>query len=154
MFRRDKDRERTPQEMAQRALLSTIARLGACGYLIYLMTKLIRETDRKPVMMVVAIVFLVVATVVIILTLIEFVKGIKNGVYKESTYYTEEYLEKVRREQEEYRLAHPEEFVDETPEEGSEDNEDFDEQEEPDEPEYAEDPEEAEEPDRADVPEE
>ena len=120
MFRRNKDKERTPQELAQRALLSTIARLGACGYLIYLMTKLIRETDRKPLTMIIAVVFLAVATVVIILTLVEFVKGIKNGVYKESTYYTEEYLEKVRREQEEYRLAHPEEFLDEAPEDGAE----------------------------------
>jgi hypothetical protein len=119
MFRRDRNKERTPQELAQRAMLSTIARLGACGYLIYLMIKLIRETDRKPLTMVIAIVCLAAATVVIILTLVEFVKGIKNGVYKESTYYTEEYLEKVRREQEEYRLAHPEEFLDEATEDGA-----------------------------------
>ncbi len=137
MFRRDRNKERTPQELAQRAMLSTIARLGACGYLIYLMIKLIRETDRKPLTMVIAIVFLAAATVVIILTLVEFVKGIKNGVYKESTYYTEEYLEKVRREQEEYRLAHPEEFLDEAPEDGAEspDEDESDDEEYDDEPE-------------------
>ena len=137
MFRRDRNKERTPQELAQRAMLSTIARLGACGYLIYLMIKLIRETDRKPLTMVIAIIFLAAATVVIILTLVEFVKGIKNGVYKESTYYTEEYLEKVRREQEEYRLAHPEEFLDEAPEDGAEspDEDESDDEEYDDEPE-------------------
>ena len=137
MFRRDRNKERTPQELAQRAMLSTIARLGACGYLIYLMIKLIRETDRKPLTLVIAIVFLAAATVVIILTLVEFVKGIKNGVYKESTYYTEEYLEKVRREQEEYRLAHPEEFLDEAPEDGAEspDEDESDDEEYDDEPE-------------------
>ena len=148
MFRRNKDKERTPQELAQRALLSTIARLGACGYLIYLMTKLIRETDRKPLTMIIAVVFLAVATVVIILTLVEFVKGIKNGVYKESTYYTEEYLEKVRKEQEEYRLAHPEEFLDEAPEDGDGEASDGDES---DDGEYGDEPEEL--PDEPDDPE-
>ena len=108
-----KDSERTPQELAQRAVLSTIARLGACGYLIYIMIKLIRQTERKPVTIVIAVVFLAAAAVVITLTLIEMVRGIKNGMYKESTYYTEEYLAKVKAEQEEYRREHPEEFEDE-----------------------------------------
>ena len=131
MFRRDRNKERTPQELAQRAMLSTIARLGACGYLIYIVVTLYKQT------MVIDIVFLAADTVVIILTLVEFVKGIMNGVYKESTYYTEEYLEKVRREQEEYRLAHPEEFLDEAPEDGAEspDEDESDDEEYDDEPE-------------------
>ncbi len=96
-------------------MLGTVARLGACAYLVYIIIKLLKSTDKTPLMIGISIVLLAAAVIVIVLTLVEFVRGIKNGMYKESTYYTDEYLEKVKREQEEYRREHPEEFEDEEP---------------------------------------
>lgn len=100
MFRRN-DKERTPKQRAERAQMSIFARLAGCAYLIYIMVKLLRTpSETAPATQtttIIAIIMIVLSIVVIGFTAIEFLRGLKTGVYKTSTYEDadlEAYLEK------------------------------------------------------------
>jgi hypothetical protein len=89
MFRRS-DIQRTPKELAERAIMRTFARLGACGLLIYFVVKFLMQTRSEepgtsaPV--IIAVVFVVLAAVVIVFTIIDLISSFKSGAFKASTY--------------------------------------------------------------------
>jgi FtsH-binding integral membrane protein len=92
MFKRN-DIERTPKEQAERALMRTIARLGACGLLIYFVIKFLATTPQEPGSsspVIIAIVFLALSAVVIVITIIDLINNIKAGAYNASTYESAE----------------------------------------------------------------
>lgn len=94
------NKNRTPKQKAERAQLGIVARLAGCGYLIYIMVKILRTpSDTTPPVFktVIAIVMLVLSIFVIILTLKEFVRGLKIGRYKASTYEEEDLQEYLKR---------------------------------------------------------
>lgn len=88
-----KDYERSPQEKAQRAKMSVIARLGGCAYLIYIMVQLLKtpanEVPKSSWITVVAIVMLVLSAGVIIITLMDLFRALKTGRFDAATYEDE-----------------------------------------------------------------
>jgi flagellar biosynthesis/type III secretory pathway M-ring protein FliF/YscJ len=94
------NRERTPAQRAQRAQLGIFARLAGCGYLIYIMVKMLQtpsETMPRTVVVIIAVVMLALSAFVIVITIREFIRGLQTGRYKAATYEEEElndYLEK------------------------------------------------------------
>ena len=87
-----KNIERTPQQKAQRAKMSILARLGGCAYLIYIMYQLIVPqpgTHPTQTMTIIAIVMIVLAVGVISFTIYDLVRSLKSGLLNASAY--EEY---------------------------------------------------------------
>jgi hypothetical protein len=98
MFKRNV--HRTPRQKAERAQMNVFARLAGCGFLVYYVVKLIQtpkeETPGTAIATIVLIVLFVLGTAIIAITLLDFIRGIKSGHYKASTYEEEdlaEYLE-------------------------------------------------------------
>ena len=89
-------REKTAREKANKAQMGIFARLIGCGYLIYLMVNLINSpSDGSDGMSpttktVIAVVMLTISVVIVAFTLFEFVRNLKAGYYKESTYFSPE----------------------------------------------------------------
>jgi cytoskeletal protein RodZ len=84
-----KDYQRTPQEKAQRAKMSILARLLGCGYLIYIMVQLLKTPKEQTPgswTVVVAIVMLVAAGVVIAITIWDLIRSIKMGIFNPAIY--------------------------------------------------------------------
>ena len=96
---------RTPSQQAQRAQLGIVARLAGCGYLIYIMVKILRtpsDSTSPMFMTIIAIVMVALSIFVIIITIREFFIGMKIGRYKAETYeaaHLEEYLKKQAAEE-------------------------------------------------------
>jgi hypothetical protein len=87
------NRERTPAQKAQRAQLGIVARLAGCGYLIYIMVKMLQtpsETMSRTVVIIIAAVMLTLSAFVIVITIREFILGLKTGRYKAATYEEED----------------------------------------------------------------
>lgn len=85
-----KDRQRTPQEKAQRAKMSIFARLAGCAYLIYILVQML-QTPREQMPgtswpIIVAIVLIVLAAGVVALTIWDLFRGLKLGIFKAETY--------------------------------------------------------------------
>ena len=119
----NKNKERTPAQEAERSLLGVVARLAGCAYLVYVIIKLFKEPDLTSGRIALIGVLIVAGLAVIAMTVIDFISKLKVGMFKPETYYTEEYLEKLKQEQEEYRREHPEEFLDEEEEDEETDEE-------------------------------
>jgi hypothetical protein len=94
-FNRNK-KERTPKEKADRAQKGMIARLAGCAYLIYVVYQLLKSTFNKEEtpdstwVIVIAIVLFVLAAVVITITVIDFFRCWKQGMFRASTYEDDE----------------------------------------------------------------
>ncbi|SHH65273.1 hypothetical protein SAMN02745823_00632 [Sporobacter termitidis DSM 10068] len=88
-----KDYERTPQEKAQRAKLSVFARLGGCAYLIYILVQLLKtppaEIPDSPWTVAIAVVLMVLAGVVIVITILELIRSLKAGLFNAEAYEEE-----------------------------------------------------------------
>lgn len=86
MFKRDF--ERTPQEKARRAQFSILARLGGCGYLVYIIVQVLRDPKSIPstAALVFAYVLLAAAFVVIGITVYDLIHGLKHGRFNPATY--------------------------------------------------------------------
>lgn len=97
-----KNTERTPQERAQRAKFSVLARLGACAYLIYIMYQLLfpPQGTEPPsqIMTIIIVVMIVLSAVVILMTLNELYRGLKAGRYNAATYEDESVLPQATQE--------------------------------------------------------
>lgn len=92
-----KDKEKMePAARARRSLLSMIARLGACAYLIYIVVKLVKESMAgvegvsQPLAVITAVVLGVAAAFFAVITLMQFFRGIKNEDYSMHKYYAED----------------------------------------------------------------
>ena len=82
-----KDLERTPQERARRAQLSVLARLGGCGYLIYLMVQLLsQKAGVTTTMTVLAYILMAAAVVVTGITVYDLFSGLKTGRFNPAMY--------------------------------------------------------------------
>lgn len=98
MFNRDI--QSTPQQRARKALLNIIARLGGCGFLIYFVVKILTiPEEAKPdatTATIISIIFLLVSAAVIFMSVLDLLRGLKDGRFKASTYEAmdlAEYLE-------------------------------------------------------------
>ncbi len=86
----------TPSEKAHRSLLSVIARLGACGYLIYIVVTLYKQTAAgtdaiaKPLAVILLVILAVAAAFFSVFTVIQFIRGLKNQDYSMHKYYAED----------------------------------------------------------------
>ena len=91
-----KDENATPSERARKALLAMVARLGATAYLIFIDLKMIRltkagESGMNMTVAIIITVFLAAATaVLLVLTLRDFFRGIKNEDYSMHKYAAED----------------------------------------------------------------
>jgi hypothetical protein len=88
MFKRDINK--TPAQRANKAVLNIIARLGGCGFLIYFLIQILTvpEAERPDptTTTIIAIVFIVAAVVLIFITVMDGINGLKTGRFKASTY--------------------------------------------------------------------
>ena len=119
------DKERTPAQKAQRAQLGIFARLAGCGYLIYIMVKMLRSPseDTSPVFMtIIAIVMLALSAFVIVITIREFFIGLKAGRYSAATYYEEDLDEYMKNKVSEEDGKEPEQIGEAGTESGNEDS--------------------------------
>lgn len=90
MFKRKK-KPQTSTQKAQKAQLNIIARILACGYLLYIIHQLVtvsaEESGINPTLrMGIIIVFTLASAAIITVTIIEFVQKLRGGNYKESFY--------------------------------------------------------------------
>jgi hypothetical protein len=83
-----KDFERTPQEKARRAQFSILARLGGCGYLVYIMVQLLQtpKEEQTTLMVVLAIVLLAASVLVIVFTIYDLFRALKTGRFNPAYY--------------------------------------------------------------------
>ncbi len=95
--------QRTPKQKAERAMLGIFARLAGCGYLIYIMVKLLTtpSEDSTTLTTVIAIVMLALSVIIIGMTIKDLIDGIKTGRFKASTYEEAELNEYLKRKAEE-----------------------------------------------------
>ena len=89
MFKNDK--QRSPSQKAQRAQLGIFVRLAGCGYLIYIMVKLLQTPSEDAAMSpttvtIIAVVMIALSVFIIAITIREFIFGLKNGHYKTASY--------------------------------------------------------------------
>ena len=116
------NKNRTPSQKAQRAQLGIFVRLAACIYLIYILVKMLRtpsETTSPVFVTIIAIVMLALSALVIIITIREFLTGLKSGRYKASTYEEEDLNEYMNRKAEDGEISESSEL-----EEGDGENDD------------------------------
>jgi len=96
IFKKFKKRERTAREKANKAQMGVFARLIGCAYLIYLMITLLKTsgdaTDglNPTLKIAIAVVMLAISVFIISVTVIEFIRNLKSGYYKENTYFSPE----------------------------------------------------------------
>ena len=88
-------REKTAREKANKAQLGILARLLGCAYLIYLVITMLRSSTENdglnPTMkIVIAALMLTASVVIVIFTLLEFLRNVKSGFYKEDAYLSPE----------------------------------------------------------------
>lgn len=97
---RKNEESRTPGEKARRATLGIIARLGGCAYLAYIIYNLIKMsvdgTSDMPQAVVIAttVVLGLAALAIIVLSVRDFIRGVKNQDYSMHKYYQEELASK------------------------------------------------------------
>ena len=91
-----KNKEYTPSDKARQFTLGSIARLGACAYLIYVVVTLIKGSIAGdapmplPVLIIIIALFAVVGAYLIFVTVKEVIRGVKNKEYSMHKYYQEE----------------------------------------------------------------
>ena len=85
-----KNFQRTPQEKAQRAKMSIFARLAGCAYLIYIIYQLLttpqQGTMDTKTTTIISIVLMVLTVGVIAITVYDFFRGLKSGLFNAATY--------------------------------------------------------------------
>jgi len=82
-----KHKPKTSQQKAQKAQMGIFARLVGCGWLIYIITQIIREDGMNPTLrLAVVIGFSCAAAFLGIASIVELVRNIKSGVYSASSY--------------------------------------------------------------------
>ena len=97
-----KKRPRTAQQKAQRAQMRIFARLACCAYMVYyVIIPLIRDnpaddsgaSGMSPTLRIAIITaFSVITAVLLVLSILEVVKGVKAGEYKATSYSDDEGL--------------------------------------------------------------
>jgi hypothetical protein len=88
MFNR-KPKMRTSAEKARRSQLNVFARLAGCAYLIYIIVQMLSgesEGMSDTVRITVAVVFMVLTAVIVTVTVVDFIKNLMAGAYKEGFY--------------------------------------------------------------------
>lgn len=103
-------RPKTSQQKAQKAQMGILARLIGCGYLIYVVVKLLGTSSEDDTMsptikLVIAIFFLIAAAFVIFITVQEFIRNWRSGFYR-TTSYTDDAGSAAEEEQESDSEAH------------------------------------------------
>jgi len=92
-----KEENQSPREKARTATMGIVARLGGCAYLIYIMMKLIRsarsgESGMSPTTAYVIVGVMLAATlVVLLLTISDFMRGMREHQFDSQRYYDEEF---------------------------------------------------------------
>lgn len=85
---------RSPSQKSQKAVLNIIARLAGCGFLVYFIVKLMtapkEQSPDTGIAMILGIVMIVLGIVVIGMTVLDGLRGIKTGRFKTSTYEEED----------------------------------------------------------------
>jgi hypothetical protein len=88
MFNR-KPKMRTSAEKARRSQLNVFARLAGCAYLIYIIVQLLGdEFDglSHTARITISVVFIVLTAAVVTVTVMDFIKNLMSGAYKEGFY--------------------------------------------------------------------
>ena len=91
-----KKREKTAREKANKAQMGIFARLIGCAYLIYVMITLLRSSGdsadgmSQTLKITIAVIMLAASAFVIVITVLDFIRNLKYGAYKESTYFSPE----------------------------------------------------------------
>ena len=128
--------EKTPKEKASKAQMNIGVRLFGCAYLLYIVYTLILSAINKSsgisptLAIIIAAVTLILALSVITLTVIEFVRGLKVGVYSEKAYIEADVdaaLAMLDEEEEKAEIDAFEEKIDEDDDDDLWDDEDDDE---------------------------
>lgn len=94
-----KEKEYSPSDKARQFTLGSIARIGACAYLVYIIVSLLKgaaagEIDiPRPVLIIIIAVFAVVGAFLIYVTVKEVIRGVKNKEYSMHKYYVDELTE-------------------------------------------------------------
>lgn len=91
MFKRN-NVHRTPKQKAEKAALNVLARLAGCAFLVYYVVQLLTAADapKTPVAIIIGIVFVIAAAVVIVINVLDFFRGWKEGRFKAETYAEDE----------------------------------------------------------------
>jgi hypothetical protein len=80
---------RTSAEKARRSQMNIFVRLCGCAYLIYIITELIREKPEglsDGLRYTIVAVFILLAAAIVVVTLVDFIRSLKMGAYKASSY--------------------------------------------------------------------
>jgi hypothetical protein len=88
MFKR-KPKMRTSAEKARRSQMNVFARLAGCAYLVYIIAQLVRDDTggmSRGLRLAIAAVFGVPGAVIIGVTVVDFIKNFRAGMYKPSFY--------------------------------------------------------------------
>ena len=91
-----KEKEYSPSDKARHFTLGSIARVGACIYLIYIIYTLIKGASSgdmdvpKPVLIMIVALFSIIGAYLIYVTVREVIRGIKNKEYSMHKYYQDE----------------------------------------------------------------
>lgn len=94
-----KEKEYSPSDKARQFTLGSIARVGACAYLVYIIVSLVKgaavgEIDiPRPVLIIIIAIFAVVGAFLIYVTVKEVIRGVKNKEYSMHKYYVDELTE-------------------------------------------------------------
>lgn len=90
------NKEYTPGDKARQFTLGSLARVGACAYLIYVIVNLIVQASKGetgvslPVMIIITAVIAVLGIYLIFITIKEVIRGVKNKEYSMHKYYSDE----------------------------------------------------------------
>ncbi|MBQ8831299.1 MAG: hypothetical protein IJ017_06845 [Oscillospiraceae bacterium] len=91
-----KNKEYSPSDKARQFTLGSIARVGACAYLVYIIISLIKGAMSGdagmpiPVLIIIIAIFTLVGAYLMVAIIKEVIRGIKNKDYSMHKYYEEE----------------------------------------------------------------
>lgn len=95
---------RTPKQKAEKAVMNIIARLAGCGFLVYFVVKLINTpAEDRPdasTVTIITTILIVLAVFVIGITVLDFLRALKTGRFKTSTYDDEDLAEYLKNREE------------------------------------------------------
>jgi len=130
-----KEKEYTPSDKARQFTLGSIARVGACAYLVYIIFSLLKGAAAgevgipTPVLIIIIAVFAVVGAFLIYVTVKEVIRGVKNKEYSMHKYYVDELTEQGLKYNSKGELVPIDTPDDEEEAEEEDSEEDFDEEE-------------------------
>ena len=94
-----KEKEFSPSDKARQFTLGSIARVGACAYLIYIIYSLVKGAMAGdvgmpiPVLIIIIAIFALVGAYLIFAIVKEVIRGVKNKEYSMHKYYADELTE-------------------------------------------------------------